>query len=266
MTTATAKTGSERRARASERHAAGAERRDGSGRKRRDLGGTDDGSSEELTSPDRVVNAIVLGIQAGRYGPGHRLIETELTHQLKVSRGSVREALKRLAAEGVVALRRNRGACVNALGRREVHDTLVVLEALTGLAARLAARRIREGKNAERMRAAHERIAAFRIRGGTIAFFEERRRFYDTLIEIGGNSAIGRTLPSIQIQLLRMQFQSFVMPRDWERQFDDYQAITDAIVAGNARRAERLTRIHIRRTRIHIDWLPDEAFASNGTE
>jgi DNA-binding GntR family transcriptional regulator len=241
------------------------ERRGTGGATRRGNGGGE-GRSSEISSPDRVVHAINLSIQAGRYGPGHRLIESDLTQQLKVSRGSVREALKRLAAEGVVVLRRNRGACVSALSRDEVHDMLVVLEVLTGLAARLAATRIREGKNAELMRAAHQRIAAFRERGGTIAFFEERRRFYDTVIEIGGNSAVGKALPMIQIQLVRMQFQSFVMPREWERQFEDYEAITEAVLAGNARRAERLMRIHIRRTRISIDRLPDEAFGSNGHE
>jgi DNA-binding GntR family transcriptional regulator len=56
------------------------------------------------------------------------------------------------------------------------------------------------------------------------------------------------------------------MPRDWERQFDDYKAITEAVLAGDARRAERLTRIHIRRTRIHIDRLPDEAFGASSIE
>ena len=265
MTTAALRNGSERKARASERHAAGSKRLASPGPKRRDSTDVDE-SELELTSPDRVVKAVLLAIQAGRYGPGHRLVETDLTGQLNVSRGSVREAFKRLAAEGVVVLRRNRGACVTALGREEVHDTLVVLEALTGLAARLAAKHIGEDKNAELMRAAAERIATFRLRGDTIAFFDERRRFYDTLIQIGGNTAVGRTLPMIQIQLVRMQFQSFVMPRDWERQFDDYRAISGAVLAGDARRAERLTRIHIRRTRIHIDRLPDEAFGATSIE
>lgn len=216
----------------------------------------------KTSSPDRVVDAIVRGIRSGRYVPGQRLIEADLTQELKVSRGPVREALKRLAAEGVLTLTRHRGAYVRALNREEVHDTLVVLEALTGLYARLAARRVKEGDNAQRVREAYDRLAKFRDDGGNIAFLDERRRFYDTMIEIGGNKQLARLLPLMQIHLLRMQFQSYITPRDREKQFEEYKAITEAILSGIPKRAERVTKLHIRRTRISLLRLPDEAFSA----
>src|ERR1700679_2247707 len=102
-----------------------------------------DGAEErergKMTSPDRVVDVITRNLRAGVFVPGQRLIEADLTKELRVSRGPVREALKRLAAEGVLTVTRNRGAYVRALSRAEVRDSLVVLEALVGVMADLAA-------------------------------------------------------------------------------------------------------------------------------
>ena len=214
----------------------------------------------KLTSPDRVVDAIIRGIRAGHYVPGQRLIEADLTRDHRVSRGPVREALKRLAAEGVLTLTRHRGAYVRALSRNEVRDSLVVLEALVGLMANLAAKHIEEENNAARMREAFKRLLAFKDDGGTPAFLDERRNFYDTIIQIGGNHELKRILPLMQIHLLRMQFQSYITPRDRDKQFKEYQTITDSILAGDAPRALKVGTLHVRRTRLSLMRLPDEAF------
>jgi DNA-binding GntR family transcriptional regulator len=219
----------------------------------------------KMSSPDRVVEAIVRGIRAGTFVPGQRLIEADLTRDLRVSRGPVREALKRLAAESVVTLTRHRGAYVRALSRQEVDDTLVVLEVLTGLMARLAAEAIGKSGNSERLREAHRRLKTFRDGGGSAGFLDERRRYYDTLIDIGGNYQLARIMPLMQIHLLRMQFQSHITPRDREKQFEEYEAITEAVLSGDANRAEHVTRWHLRRTRETLRKLPDEAFPAPRT-
>ena len=92
-----------------------------------------------LSSPDQVAQVLLDGIKSGRIVPGQRLIEADLTSELRVSRGPVREALKRLSAEGLVRLIPHRGAYIRKLTRREVMDILVIQETLTALAARLAA-------------------------------------------------------------------------------------------------------------------------------
>jgi DNA-binding GntR family transcriptional regulator len=149
---------------------------------------------------------------------------------------------------------------VRAMSRGEVRDSLIVLEALVGLMASLAARRIASDENAARMRDAHERLLAFRDDGGTSAFLEERRRFYDTIIQIGGNLELKRMLPLMQIHLLRMQFQAYITPRDREKQFKEYETITETILRGDTMRAQKVASLHIRRTRLSLMRLPDEAF------
>jgi DNA-binding GntR family transcriptional regulator len=220
----------------------------------------DGAAATKLTSPERVVDAIIRSIRAGNYVPGQRLIEADLTRDYQVSRGPVREALKRLAAEGVLTLTRHRGAYVRAMSRIEVRDSLIVLESLVGLMANLAARRIGDGDNASAMRTAHQRLLAFHNDGGTAAFLDERRSFYDAILQIGGNVELKRMLPLMQIHLLRMQFQAYITPRDREKQFKEYAAITEAILSGNAAKSETVGRQHVRRTRLSLMGLPDDAF------
>jgi DNA-binding GntR family transcriptional regulator len=216
---------------------------------------------ERASSPDIVVNAIIHGVRTGRLVPGQRLVEADLTHNLGVSRGPVREALKRLAAEGVVTLNRHRGAFVRALSREEVRDILTVLEVLTGLVARLAAQHIDQGSNRASFHSEYEKLMGFRDRGDSIAFLDQRRDFYDSLIRIGGSRELARLMPLMQIHLLRLQFQSYVTNQQREKQFQEYEAISRAVLNGNQKLAERVTQLHIKRTRIALCRLADEAFA-----
>jgi len=223
---------------------------------------SEDAAAERSTvaSPDRVVDAIVRAIRAGVYVPGQRLIEADLTREYQVSRGPVREAFKRLAAEGVLTLTRHRGAYVRVLTRQEVHDSLMVIEVLVGLMAKTAAKRINEGGNVDKMRLAYRHLLAFKNDGGTAAFLDQRRSFYDTILEIGGNHELQRMLPAMHIHLLRMQFQAYITPNDREKQFAEYRSITDTILSGDGRRSEKVAALHVRRTRLSIMRLPDEAF------
>lgn len=218
-------------------------------------------SRRDMSSSDLVVNAIKKGLRAGRFVPGQRLIEADLTAELNVSRGPVREALKRLAAEGMVKHTPNRGAQIRRLTHREVNDLLAVLEPLTGLQARFAALRIDEGNNRERVKAALDHLLSFRKGGDTIPFLEARRFFYDTLLDTGGNEELKRIIPLMQIHIIRLQFSDYLIGRDRDRRFDEYEAFGEAVINGEASRAERLAKIHIRRTRNAMNRLSADAYA-----
>jgi DNA-binding GntR family transcriptional regulator len=75
--------------------------------------------------------------------PGERLVERDLADELKVSRIPLREALRLLAAEGLVVLVPHRGALVSPFTPADVRDLFDVRESLEVLAARLAAQRAR---------------------------------------------------------------------------------------------------------------------------
>ena len=74
-----------------------------------------DTPAKAVSSPERVASSITKGVLRRHYVVGQRLIESDLTHQLGVSRSTVREALKILAANGVVELVPHRGAVIRGL-------------------------------------------------------------------------------------------------------------------------------------------------------
>lgn len=209
------------------------------------------------SSSDKVVAAILQGIRAGQLAPGQRLVEADLTGTLEVSRGPIREALNRLAAEGIVRITRHRGAYVNALSRAEARDTFVVIEVLTKLMARLAARAIALGA----VGPAVQRLKDFRRGEETdLATTQGRADFYDALQNLGGNRQLERIRPSQQIQLLRRQMQPYLEREDLRDQLDEYARITNAVLAGDPAAAEAAMGEHVQKARRRLERTPDAAF------
>ena len=88
---------------------------------------------------DFIVERLREDILAGRLAPGSRLVESDLTARFAVSRGPVREALRRLSAEGLIEHRPHRGAVVRRLSERDIRELFQIRVEMEALAARLAA-------------------------------------------------------------------------------------------------------------------------------
>lgn len=223
--------------------------------------------SETTSSPEKVVDAIHRGILAGRYVPGQKLIEADLTERLGISRGPVREALKRLDAEGVVELTRHRGAYIRSLSRIETLDLLEILELLTSLIAVRAALAVAKEREPDRpstqkLQEAYKWLSHFQDASPeNSAFLEQRSHFYDALIAVGGNSQLQLVMPMMRIHLLRLQVQPYFSSEDRQDRLDEYAAITAAVVKGDSGLARKAMRIHMKRMNQRIARLPDEVFA-----
>lgn len=91
------------------------------------------------TAGERAYDVIRESIVSGRFGPGSRLKEEELTELCEVSRTPVREALRRLAVEGLVSVTPNAGAQVNIISPSELEEIYVLRAMLEAHAAERAA-------------------------------------------------------------------------------------------------------------------------------
>jgi DNA-binding GntR family transcriptional regulator len=217
------------------------------------------------SSSDRVAKAIANSVLTGRWFPGQRLIESDLARDLQVSRGTVREAFKRLAAERVIALTLHRGAYVRVLTREEALELLQVLTALYGLAATLAAAAIDKGDNRQRFAAAYERLRDDGPRTDRIIHTIDRGSFWEVFLDIGGNRELIRMNPAAPTQILRMQVHPYLTSADLEALFADYKLIYDAVTDGDGKRAKRALETHTRRRAEQAARLPPEAFSSGWT-
>src|SRR5437016_12693814 len=93
---------------------------------------------ENLTLSQRAHAHLREEILSNRLPPGTELQELALSQRLGVSRGPIREALGRLAAEGLVTVRPRRGAVVHSLSSEDFLEAYQVRDALEVLAVRLA--------------------------------------------------------------------------------------------------------------------------------
>jgi DNA-binding GntR family transcriptional regulator len=214
-----------------------------------------------LSAVERVVHAIREGVKAGRFVPGQRLVEADLVRDLGIGRNALREGLARLASEGLVLLEAHRGASIRRLSRQEIVDFYQLREVLEGLAARLAAERIDDAGHRDRLRTALEAFRAAAERGDLPAAMDENIRFHGCIVEISGHPRLVELIDQLQIQTFRIQFRQVVNGHMKEYSLSEHESLADAILAGDAQRAEELMRQHLRHTRRGIMELPDSAFA-----
>jgi len=222
----------------------------------------DDTAGGVQSATDKVTEAITRGIRAGTFVPGQHLLEPELTRRLNISRGSLREALKHLAAAGIVTLSRYRGAYIGRLDRKSVLDLLDVLEPLARLAARLAAEHCDTDEKRARVLQSADALEQADKRGSRAAYLEQRKHFYDTMVDIGGNKELARTMPLSRTDLFRAQLETVQNDQQRSRHASGYSKIAQAIVNRDAAAADRAVKRHFDGTRKTMEELPNSAFGS----
>ena len=195
---------------------------------------------------EAVVRDIVNGLYDGRYEPGQRLQEAQLTAAYGISRGPVREALNALSAMGIVDLTPQRGAQVRVLGIEEAIDTLIVAQTLIGLSASLAAARASQSPQRDKLVKSLEGVLSFDSQATGADFGLARDSFYGSITAMASNVELSRLLPTVRIHLIRVQFRSVLRAHE-TRWRGDYRRIADAILAGRPREAEAAARRHLGR-------------------
>jgi DNA-binding GntR family transcriptional regulator len=209
---------------------------------------------------DFVVGEIRDGILSGRYAPGQRLIARDITDYVGFSRGPVREALRRLAAEGLVQIVPNRGAMVRHLTKKQVQDLFVVRKNLEGLAARLAAEHINDGSNRRNFEDVWEQV---RPKGSELPwseFIRQNRLYHHTIVSIGGNDPLSGLIATLQLPVVMLQIGRAMQPQHTRVSHEDHVLVAEAILAADADAAELAMRQHLQRSHDWIVTLPDSAF------
>jgi len=209
-----------------------------------------------VSSSDRLVREIVRGLYEGSFVAGQRLVETDLMRRFSIGRSSVREGLKRLAAEGIVTVHPFRGAQIRHLTRKEAGDILVIMEMTVGLAARLAAAHIGTAGAADQFRDAYDQLSRYSREQDSFDLVRARNRFYRAMTRVGDNGELERLLFGFQIHLVRP-----LLRQPHEERFEDYRRIAEAVLSGDGAAAEAAGRAHIRNITVMMANVPDEAFA-----
>jgi DNA-binding GntR family transcriptional regulator len=185
-------------------------------------------------------------IVSGELPGGTRLREQDLSERFQVSRTPVREALKRLLSEGLVASEPGRGIVVHSLSLDDVIDLYEIHEALQGRAARLAAQRLSE-VDPLRLKTALEACGEALQAGDVEKAIEFDRRFESALRDAAHNEQLKRLIEQLHGSLARRATSDPVSPSRVAQRLAEHQRIVDAILSRDPDAAEVAARDHVRR-------------------
>ena len=187
---------------------------------------------------EQALESLREAILTGDLPPGTRLREIELSRQLGISRGTVREAILRLAHENLVVMRSHRGAHVRKLTAAEVRDIYTARACLEEFALRLTAARSRDEIEAPL------RLAFARFEAAQGAGLKERvgadLAFHESIWILSGNSL----LPTIW-QCFAAPLRAAILSAGDDvvrplQSVEDHRQVVDAILAGDRDGAARL--------------------------
>jgi DNA-binding GntR family transcriptional regulator len=216
---------------------------------------------ENLTLWQRVYDHLRAEILAGGLQPGAELAEVALSAQLGVSRGPIREAIGRLASEGLVTVRPRRGAVVRSVSKEEFLELYQVREALELMAVKLAVPRLRP-EDIARLQGLIDAMAAHAERDEVVEFFEANAAFHWRLFEASGNGKLQELYRQLLGQLGRYRSRSVLLRGNLQRSVAEHAAILRAVKRGDADRAAHLMSEHIRVPQRSLRALSDAELAA----
>jgi len=191
--------------------------------------------SLDSTKADDIALVIEEAIVSGELEPGTVLRQEQLSEQFNVSRTPVREALRRLAALGLVSFVPNRGVRVRTISHDELHEAFMVRAELEGLATQVATPKFTPEDLAERRSIMGDWVRA-------------NHAFHDVIYRVAD-------LPLVE-QLAKSARRTFSGPAVWApgdhsidglyaRNAEQHRAIKQAIAAGSSTGARELAREHV---------------------
>jgi len=194
---------------------------------------------------DQVYGVLRERIASGEIERGSRLHQEDLAAEFGVSRTPVREALRRLAAEGLVDLFANRGARVATASEEQLRSSYETRLVVEPGAARIAAERRLETPLARMRTAIREEEQAGR---STAKLFKANRDFHLALVEGTGNPELVKFMEHVWIgRIGATLYATEASPEGLRADSAAHVSIADAVEAGEADEAEALVRGHLER-------------------
>ncbi len=198
---------------------------------------------------DRIHDRLRAAIISGELSPGTPVIEAELAAKLGASRTPVREALRRLEAAGLLEPRGLRGSVVRELKSDEVQCVFEIREALESLAARRAARTIREAD----LRKLEQLVEG--MRAGVDDAAEIGRcdtAFHDTILAVANGDRLKRMLTDLREELIAYRFLALSDADRRRATISEHDAIVAALRAHDEEAAAAQTATHIANARAAV--------------
>ena len=195
----------------------------------------------------------------GVIAPGSKLNERELAEGLNVSRTPIREAIKRLAADGLVELIANRGAIAVQLSHADVVHTFDVIAQLEGYSGELAAKNISAATLSELEALQYEMMASY-ARRDLSNYYKLNLRIHHLINQAANNPVLTQLFSQVNARIEALRFRSNQNGVKWEKAVEEHQEMIDALKTHDSERMRKVMIQHVMNKRdVVIELLKSEA-------
>jgi DNA-binding GntR family transcriptional regulator len=185
--------------------------------------------SEPTSLHTDVVHQLRDFIVEGHLPPGSRVPERELCARLNVSRTPLREALKVLAAEGLIDLLPNRGARVRQFSEADIRNLFEVLSGLDFVAGRLACARITDEAVAE-IESLHLEMYTHYLRRERADYFRLNQKIHQAIVDAAANPILSENYAKLNAVVRRLRYSANLVRRDrLSDAMREHEQIVDAL-------------------------------------
>jgi len=205
-------------------------------------------------------------IVSGELAPGQKIPEKALCERFDISRTPLREALKALAAEGMIELLPQRGARVVTITDEELQELFPIIASIEALAGELACEKISDAQ-IDAIRQMHEdMIEAYRA-SRSLEYSRLNRAIHFAIFEAADNASLLALYRNLELRIRNIRHTVRQAPRDWKEAVSDHEKILQALAARDGSRLGKIMRQHVMNTartvRHSIDELQDSALVSD---
>ena len=180
----------------------------------------------------------------GKIAPGSKLNERELAESLNVSRTPIREAIRRLAADGLVELIANRGAIAVELSLEDVIHTFDVIADLEGFSGELAANNISAATLSELEALQYEMLASY-ARRDLSSYYKLNLRIHHLINQAANNPVLSRLFSQVNARIEALRFRSNQDGVKWEKAVEEHQEMLEALKARDSKRMRKIMMQHV---------------------
>jgi DNA-binding GntR family transcriptional regulator len=200
---------------------------------------------------DTLVAYIRELIMQGELRPGDKVPEQQLCERFGVSRTPMREALKVLAAEGVLQLVINRGAIVAHTTQEEIEELFPIMAALESVAGEYACKRA-TARDIARVRKLHDEMIAHYKAGKESAYLRNNRAIHEAIFELAGNATLAAMYQQLLTRIHSIRFVIRKSSKHWEDAVREHEQIIAALEARDGPRLGQLLKEHVTGTTVGI--------------
>jgi len=194
-------------------------------------------------SPERqkIMEDLKAGIASGKFKPGQRLVEIHLSNVLGVTRGKIREALRKLEQDGFVQIIPNVGARVAEFSQKDIEHIYDLMSVVEGLAVRVITPFLTD-EQLKRIETLVDKVEAARK---PTQFFELNNELHSFLITLSENDHLIKLTENFMFRIRCLNLQCLFSPGQMAASVKEHRKILGAMKARKAAKAEQLMRNHL---------------------